>query len=158
MSNWGRVHPLTVNFIMKRLIVVLFIFLFGCAVISNKPPAMPENPPAIQKNLPVISEEIIKDNYGLHPDNYQEIVRANMSEKLLDPSSAVYSKWEGPQKGYTGDSMIGYSFGYKVGVDINAKDGMGSYVGIKSHYFVIHNDTVIKHDVAGIKEPWTAVP
>ncbi len=171
---------------MKRLIVVLFIFLFGCAAISDNPPAMPESPPVMPESPPVMPEsppvmpesppvmpespvvmpespvvmpeEIAKADYGLHPDNYQEIVRAYMSEKLLDPYSAVYSKWEAPQKGYTGDSMIGYSFGYRVDVGINAKDGMGGYVGIKSHYFVIHNDNVIKHGIEGIEAPWITVP
>ncbi len=157
---------------MKRLIVVLFIFLFGCAAISENPPSIPENPPSIPENPPAIPEkppaipekppaipeEIAKADYGLHPDNYQEIVRVYMSEKLLDPDSAVYSKWEAPQKGYTGHSMIGYSFGYRVDVHINAKDGMGGYVGIKSHYFVIHNNNVIKHGIEGIEAPWIAVP
>lgn len=87
-------------------------------------------------------DEIASADYGVYPDNYQEIATAYILKGLIDPYSAVFSGWQGPSKGWISDSSKVY-FGYEVCVSVNAKNRMGGYSGSKLHYFLIKNDTFV---------------
>ncbi len=89
-------------------------------------------------------EQIANADYGPYPDNYQEIIKSYMENRLFDPYSAVYSNWSGPAQGYSGGRLVQTSYGYRVCVDINAKNRTGGYVGKKRHYFVINNGRIIQ--------------
>ena len=88
------------------------------------------------------SEQIRNANYGSYPSNYQKIVSEYMDKALIDPTSPLYSDWIGPSRGYIYD-FTGSYFGYRVCVNINAKNRMGGYTGRKLHLFVINNSKVI---------------
>ncbi len=89
-------------------------------------------------------QEILNADYGKYPNDYQETVKSYMGNLLFDPYSAVYSNWRGPAQGYSGGRFVQTAFGYRVCVDINAKNRMGGFVGNKRHYFVIHNDRIVQ--------------
>jgi len=89
-------------------------------------------------------QEISNADYGDYPNNYQEIIRSYMENVLFDPYSAVYSNWSGPSQGYSGGRFVQIAFGYRVCVDINAKNRMGGYVGKKRYYFLIHNGRIVQ--------------
>ncbi len=89
-------------------------------------------------------EEVSKADYGAYPNNYQEVIKNYMENLLFDPYSAVYANWRGPVQGYSGGRFIQTAFGYRVCVDINAKNRMGGYVGKKLFYFLIYNDHIVQ--------------
>lgn len=108
---------------LPSILVALSIFLFtGCA----KPPT---------------PQQIATANYGSFPSSYQEIIKTFMHDGLFDPYSAMYEKWSGPSKGYF-YSVGGQWFGYRVCVNINAKNKFGAYVGASRHYFLLNNGKV----------------
>ncbi len=112
---------------MKKVLLVIFCLgLIGCATMSPPTPEQAENA-----------------DYGRYPDSYKEIVTNFMSDLLIDPYSAVYSDWSGPSKGWAGEGLLGYFFGYRVCVEVNAKNRMGGYGGKKLYLFVINNGQVV---------------
>ncbi|WP_298439215.1 hypothetical protein [Geobacter sp.] len=110
---------------MKKLLLagVALISLTGCAAIHKPSP-----------------EEVKNANYGSYPREYQEVIKSYFEQTLIDPYSAVYSRWRGPSKGYMYD-ITGAYFGYRVCVDVNAKNRMGGYTGNQPYFFVIVNGT-----------------
>ena len=111
---------------MKTIVALLVVVAFiSCA---SAPPPTPE--------------QIAAADYGPFPENYQEIVQSHMANVLIDPASAEYVNWRGPSKGWAGDRMSGYSFGYRVCVEVNAKNRMGGYAGRKLWHFVIRDGKV----------------
>lgn len=89
-------------------------------------------------------EQIANADYGPFPGNYQEIIKSYMERLLFDPYSAVYSNWRGPAQGFSGGNFVQTAYGYRVCVDINAKNRMGGYVGTKRRYFLINSDRVVQ--------------
>ncbi len=110
--------------IFALLIFTLFTIM-GCASMNKPTPA-----------------QITNADYGSYPDNYKNIVENYMARMLFDPYSAVFSNWRGPAQGYIYD-ITGTYFGYRVCVEVNAKNRMGGYTGNKMHLFVINNGHVI---------------
>ena len=89
-------------------------------------------------------QQIESADYGTYPQDYEDIIKTYMGNVLFDPYSAIYSNWSGPSKGYSGDRFTQVAYGYRVCVDINAKNRMGGYVGVQKHYFLIHNRQIIQ--------------
>lgn len=115
---------------MKKIVFALpaSLMLFGCAAMYKPTPEQERNA-----------------DYGTYPEKYQEIIKDYFSITLKDPYSAVYSDWKGPTKGWI-SGMDGVSFGYRACVNVNAKNSLGGYVGIRQYLFVINNDTIVKSD------------
>ena len=120
----------------KTCLVLLSMFLFGCAVAKPTP------------------EQMRAAEYGLFPTNYKELVTQHITSRLIDPESAKFSDWIGPSQGWYGRYMsidplnpFGYEkkeyFGYKVCLYVNAKNRMGGYTGRLLHFLMIKNGTVI---------------
>lgn len=107
------------------LFLILCLFPMGCATAPTY-------------------QEIQNADYGSYPNNYQEIIKSYMENLLFDPYSAVYSNWCGPSQGYSGNNFIKIAYGYRICVEINAKNRMGGYVGKKKHYFLIHNGSIVQ--------------
>ena len=99
-------------------------------------------------------EQIATASYGQYPDNYQEIIQSYMSSILFDPTSVMYSEWRGPSKGYFQDDGKAV-FGYRVCVEVNAKNRMGGYTGWQVQFFmikdgrVIHSEGAYRYGIAG---------
>ena len=65
---------------------------------------------------------------------------------LKDPMSAQY-KWSDVQKGWTRDAPIeggDLHFGYKLVVDVNAKNEYGGYTGFKPYTFLFKNGFMLR--------------
>ncbi len=93
---------------------------------------------------PPTALEIATADYGPYPSDYQDIIKRYMGNLLFDPYSAVYENWRGPSQGYTGGNFVQTAFGYRVCVDINAKNRLGGYVGRKPHFFMIRYGAVVQ--------------
>ncbi len=114
---------------MKKIAMFIVLLLVGCAIVP----------------IPT-QEQADNADYGSSPSDYQEIVKTFMSGKLLDPYSAVYTNWKGPHKGWISDPHRGNFYGYRVCVDVNAKNRIGGYnVGSRPYYFMINNERVVYH-------------
>ena len=71
-----------------------------------------------------------------------------MKNILYAPETAVYSDWRGPSKGYLSRGLDKPTFGYKVCVNINARDKKQfEYVGKIRYLFLIRNGQILKHEV-----------
>lgn len=110
---------------MKRLTIILIVTIFiSCAPFASIYPQPPNN------------TEIATADFGTYPANYQQMIQNFMSQRLIDPYSAVY---------YFGEPEMmkaGNEYGYRVKVNINAKNRIGGYVGTKPYAFMIHNERI----------------
>ncbi|MDD4998775.1 MAG: hypothetical protein PHI99_11555 [Syntrophales bacterium] len=112
---------------MKKIIGIIFLFalLAGCAT-APRPTA----------------QQINSADYGPAPENYEEIIKAATSPKLLDPYSAQYT-FSKPTKRWN-NMVDGIVYGWRVGGTLNAKNRMGGYVGAKPFYAFIKDGAVIR--------------
>lgn len=115
---------------MKKLILMaLTIFIFGCAA------------------APPTSEQIATADYGSYPTNYENAIKSAFEKILKDPYSAHYSNWRGPSKAWRIPAMSRFTyFGYRICVDVNAKNSFGGYVGNRMYYFLLKNGQIIDFD------------
>lgn len=117
---------------MKKILIILSIFIYSCVTA----------PPVVT----LTSEQITAADYGMYPSNYKEIAGHFISNRLIDPDSARYSNWIEPAKAWGIDSSRGINiFGYRVCVDVNAKNRMGGYTGRKPYYILIREGVVYKY-------------
>lgn len=86
-------------------------------------------------------EELANADYGIYPENYQEIIVNYFSMRLKDPSSAQYSFLKGPEKQWYG---FGNVYGYGACFTINAKNSYGGYTGQQLHFVMIRDGRVVK--------------
>ena len=105
------------------LIVAALVFLEGCA--TSIPP-----------------EVIATADYGPPPPaNYQQMIKDDFAQVLIDPTSPLYS-FGSPAKGYTREApMFGthQAFGWRVCGTVNSKNRMGGYTG-QVPFFVLFRD------------------
>ncbi len=93
----------------------------------------------------VTPEQMASADYGTFPSpSYREDIKKNMEGLLFDPRSAQYRFIGEPERGYAylSGRLRPPTFGYVVHTGINAKNGMGKYVGEKPYRFFIRNGTV----------------
>jgi hypothetical protein len=91
-------------------------------------------------------EQLASTDYGPKPENYQELVKTYLADRLFDPYTAVYTHWNGPKRGYFGNRTLGFKYGYAVCVGVNAKNQFGGFAGVQSYYFIIRNGAVIQSE------------
>ncbi len=113
---------------MKIISLVLLILLCGCAAMNKPTP-----------------EQLANANYGSYPSDYKDVIQNYFARVLIDPYSAVYSEWRGPAQGYVYD-MSGVYFGYRVCVEVNAKNRMGGYTGSAPYFIIINNGHILKSE------------
>ena len=96
------------------------------------------------------SEQLAHADYGpLPPENHQEIIKEWFEERLIDPTSPLYS-FRDPVQGYTKDSPLygtQLQFGWIVCGTVNGKNRMGAYVG-REPFFTLFKEgrLVFVHD------------
>ena len=94
---------------------------------------------------------IANADYGsAPPENYEDIIKAEFAQTLIDPTSPIY-RFGSPMKGYTkGSSIYGtqQTFGWRVCGTVNSKNRFGGYVG-KVPFFVLFRDGHIAKMVVG---------
>ncbi|MBG53096.1 MAG: hypothetical protein CML99_11875 [Rhodobiaceae bacterium] len=78
------------------------------------------------------SDQLAHADYGPPPpENHQEVIKEWFEERLIDPTSPLYS-FRNPVQGYTNDSPLygtQLQFGWIVCGAVNAKNRLGAYVG-----------------------------
>lgn len=123
---------------MKKVVAIALttLALAGCAGGGNYLGPTPRPSPPF--------EEIWKADFGTAPTDVVALVKPIMERSLFDPFTAVYRVDTPPAKMWVYPSQADVrAYGYGTCVAINAKNRMGGYVGFKSYFFVIKNDTVI---------------
>lgn len=111
------------------------------SVVTNATPTNADTSPAESKSVAIDAAD-----YGIHPSNYQEIVKAYFQGILKDPYSAQY-RFSEPYKAYLRAAPIvggnPKTFGYIAEVGVNAKNSYGGYTGEKQYRIFIRNGSVI---------------
>jgi len=100
--------------------------------------------------------ELEKQDYGkpLAAD-YQKVIEASLSRVLRDPASAQIS-YETPHRSWfksTGllNDRRGTIYGYVVPAVINARNGLGGYVGPRRYWFFFRdNELIAWHDSSDV--------
>jgi len=93
---------------------------------------------------PPTKEEREAVNYGPRPDNYEQIVRDYLRNRLTDPTAALIEFKAGPTQLYQRDSVIrNLQFGWAVCVMINDKNTRGAYDGYHAGVYYIRNGKVV---------------
>lgn len=111
---------------MRKMIFVAVVCAAGMSACAQRP----------------TPQELSKADYGTYPIDYKEIVESYMRKALFDPYSAVYEHRRGPSIGYVGGNFVETQYGYRVCVDLNAKNRMGGYVGSRTQFFMTKNGIV----------------
>lgn len=93
---------------------------------------------------PPTKEERESVNYGPKPDNYQQIVRDYLRNRLTDPTAAIVDFKAGPTQLYQKDAMFrGLQFGWAVCVMVNDKNTQGAYTGFDPAVYFIRNEKIV---------------
>jgi len=112
-----------------QVLAAMAVLLGGC---STEPPT---------------KEQIESVNYGPKPDNYQQIVRDFLRNRLTDPTAAIIDFKAGPTQLYQKDTMIrDLQFGWAVCVMVNDKNTRGAYEGFTPGVYYIRNGKVVAHN------------
>lgn len=92
---------------------------------------------------PPTKEERESVNYGPKPDNYQQIIRDYLRNRLTDPTAAIIDFKAGPthmyQKSAAGRDV---QFGWAVCTMVNDKNTYGAFTGFSPAVYFIRNGKV----------------
>lgn len=93
---------------------------------------------------PPTKEQLESVNYGPKPDNYQQIVRDYLRNRLTDPTAAILDFKAGPTQLYQKDAVLrDLQFGWAVCVMVNDKNTRGAYEGFTPGVYFIRNGKVV---------------
>lgn len=103
---------------------------------------------------PLTAAEIATADYGTPPpENYEEIIKESIRDRLIDPTSPIFEIGS-PRKGYTNRSAaIGTSqaFGWRVCGTVNSKNRMGGYTGKVPFFTLFQGDVLVKTIIGEVK-------
>lgn len=123
------------------LVVTVTLLLSGCARSFPTQPVKDIHAPT-----PIPPERISTADYGLPPpDNYQDLVKTEISRGLIDPTSPLLTFDKPPEKGYIMRSnflRVPEGFGWLVCGTVNSKNRYGGYVGAQPFLALMQGDTV----------------
>jgi hypothetical protein len=112
-----------------QVLAAMAIWLGGC---STSPPT---------------KEQLESVNYGPKPDNYQQIIRDYLRNRLTDPTAAIIDFKAGPTEMYQKDTFVrDLQFGWAVCVMVNDKNTRGAYEGFTPAVYYIRNGKVVAHN------------
>ena len=93
---------------------------------------------------PPTREQTESVNYGPKPDNYQQIVRDYLRNRLTDPTAAILDFKAGPTQMYQKDAVVrDLQFGWAVCAMVNDKNTRGAYTGFYPAVYFIRNGKVV---------------
>lgn len=93
---------------------------------------------------PPTREQMDSVDYGPRPDNYEQIVRDYLRNRLTDPTAAIIDFKAGPKKMYQRDTRIrDLQFGWAVCAMINDKNQLGAYEGFTPAVYYIRFGKVV---------------
>lgn len=83
-------------------------------------------------------------SYGPRPDNYEQIIRDYLRNRLTDPTAAIIEFKAGPTQLYQKDTFIrDLQFGWAVCVMVNDKNTRGAYDGYRAGVYYIRSGKVV---------------
>ena len=83
-------------------------------------------------------------DYGPKPDNYQQIIRDYLRNRLTDPTAAIIDFKAGPTQMYQKDAAFrDLQFGWAVCTMVNDKNAQGAYTGFDPAVYFIRNGKVV---------------
>ncbi|MFM5589154.1 hypothetical protein [Aeromonas salmonicida] len=126
-------------FTKTTIFALTSIFLFGCtnqALIDAK--KKDEEFARYAATLPEPSAD-----YGVYPENYQDMIKQYMSTHLKDPYSAKYSQFTAPKKEHAMENHKAI-YGHSSCVLINAKNSYGAYTGDHLYWFFFKDGEIIR--------------
>jgi len=83
-------------------------------------------------------------NFGPKPDNYQEIIKDYLRNRLTDPTTAIIEFKAGPAHLYQKDTVVrDLQFGWAVCAMVNDKNTRGAYIGFYPAVYFIRNGKVV---------------
>jgi hypothetical protein len=86
-------------------------------------------------------------NYGPKPDNYEQIIRDYLRNRLTDPTAALLDFKAGPTQLYQKVTVVrGLQFGWAVCVMVNDKNTRGAYEGFTPGVYFIRDGKVVAHN------------
>jgi hypothetical protein len=91
-------------------------------------------------------DEVAKMDYGQPPINYSASITNFVGSTLKDPDSAEYRNFSVPKKGGYQCGLIGgfkQYRGWKVFVEVNAKNSYGGYIGYQSYIFLFQGENIV---------------
>lgn len=68
------------------------------------------------------------------PANYQQTIKDDLSKRLKDPYTAHIEIGE-PEKSSCDVGIYGPHWGWRVPVDVNAKNSFGGYTGVRRYWY-----------------------
>ncbi len=93
---------------------------------------------------PPTKEQLDSVNYGPKPDNYQQIIRDFLRNRLTDPTAAIIDFKAGPTQLYQKDTVLrDLQFGWAVCAMVNDKNTRGAYDGFVPGVYYIRNGKVV---------------
>ena len=83
-------------------------------------------------------------NYGPKPDDYQQIIRDYLRNRLTDPTAAIIDFKAGPTQFYQKDAVLrDVQFGWAVCTMVNDKNTYGAFTGFYPAVYFIRNGKVV---------------
>jgi len=96
---------------------------------------------------PPTKEQKESVNYGPKPDDYQQIIRDYLRNRLTDPTTAILDFKAGPTQLYQKVTVVrGLQFGWAVCVMVNDKNTRGAYEGFTPGVYFIRDGKVVAHN------------
>ncbi len=96
---------------------------------------------------PPTKEQKESVNYGPKPDDYQQIIRVYLRNRLTDPTTAILDFKAGPTQLYQKVTVVrGLQFGWAVCVMVNDKNTRGAYEGFTPGVYFIRDGKVVAHN------------
>ena len=96
---------------------------------------------------PPTKEQKESVNYGPKPDDYQQIIRDFLRNRLTDPTAAILDFKAGPTQLYQKVTVVrGLQFGWAVCVMVNDKNTRGAYEGFTPGVYFIRDGKVVAHN------------
>ena len=93
---------------------------------------------------PPSKELVASVDYGLKPDNYQQIIRDYLRNRLTDPTAAIIDYRAGPTQMYQKEAVNrDVQFGWAVCTMVNDKNTRGAYTGFYPAVYFIRNGKVV---------------
>ena len=116
-----------------RLVLFLAILGFGAATAMLGGCATPPT-----------KEQMSSVDYGPRPDNYEQIIRDYLRNRLTDPTAAIIEFKAGPTQMYQKDAGFrDMQYGWAVCAMINDKNTRGAFAGFKAGVYYIRNGKVV---------------
>lgn len=108
---------------------MMILFIVGCGSLAVKP-----------------NQSDLNVDYGIYPDNYQEIAKEYIGSGLKDPYSAIYTFSE-PKKGKYPTRP---RYAWAICGSVNAKNSFGGYVGVMPFVLKVRDGKVLQYETHAV--------